>query len=76
MPKTGFLTPLNDWLKRDKFYNMVKEAFTGDIAKEFFDVDYIMALLDNHRSGKEKNMKRIWSVYSFILWYDQYFVKN
>lgn len=76
MPKTGFLTPLNDWLKRDKFYNMVKDAFTGDIAKEFFDVDYIMALLDNHKSGKEKNMKRIWSIYSFILWYDQYFVKN
>lgn len=76
MPKTGFLTPLNDWLKRDKFYNMVKEAFTSDTAKQFFDCDYIVALLDNHKSGKEKNMKRIWSVYSFILWYDKYFVEN
>ena len=76
MPKTGFLTPLNDWLKRDKFYNMVKEAFTGETAKMFFDCDYIMNLLDNHKSGKEKNMKRIWSVYSFILWYDKYFVEN
>lgn len=76
MPKTGFLTPLNDWLKRDKFYNMVKEAFTSDIAKQFFDCDYIVALLDSHKSGKEKNMKRIWSVYSFILWYDKYFVEN
>lgn len=76
MPKTGFLTPLNDWLKRDEFYQRVKDAFTGDTAKMFFDVDYILQLLDNHRDDKEKNMKRIWSVYSFILWYDKYFKEN
>ncbi|MCD7774543.1 MAG: asparagine synthase (glutamine-hydrolyzing) [Clostridiales bacterium] len=73
MPKTGFLTPLNDWLKRDKYYNMVKSAFQSDTAKEFFNTDYILKLLDNHKNGREKNMKRIWSIYSFILWYDQYF---
>ncbi len=76
MPKTGFLTPLNDWLKRDKYYTMVKTAFESDTAKQFFDCDYIIKLLDNHKSGKEKNMKRIWSIYSFILWYDQYFTQN
>ena len=76
MSKTGFLTPLNDWLKRDKFYNMVKDAFTSETAAMFFDTDYIMALLDNHKNDKEKNMKRIWSVYSFILWYNKYFVEN
>ena len=31
---------------------------------------------DNHKNDKEKNMKRIWSVYSFILWYNKYFVEN
>ncbi len=76
MPKTGFLTPLNDWLKRDEFYQRVKDAFTSDTAKMFFDCDYILQLLDNHKNDKEKNMKRIWSVYSFILWYDKYFVEN
>lgn len=76
MPKTGFLTPLNDWLKRDKYYNMVKEAFMSDTAEMFFDCDYIMKLLDNHKSGREKNMKRIWSVYCFILWYNKYFIEN
>lgn len=76
MPKTGFLTPLNDWLKRDEFYSRVKDAFESDTAKKFFDCDYILALLENHRTDKEKNMKRIWSVYSFILWYNKYFVEN
>lgn len=76
MRKTGFLTPLNDWLKRDEFYNMVKEKFNGDIAKEYFNTDYIMKLLDDHKSGSAHNMKKIWSVYSFILWYEKYFVEN
>ncbi|MDO4847971.1 MAG: asparagine synthase (glutamine-hydrolyzing) [Clostridiaceae bacterium] len=76
MRKTGFLTPLNDWLKRDEFYNMVKEKFNGDVAKEYFNTDYIMKLLDDHKSGSAHNMKKIWSVYSFILWYEKYFVEN
>ena len=76
MRKTGFLTPLNDWLKRDEFYNMVKEKFNGDVAKEYFNTDYIIKLLDDHKSGSAHNMKKIWSVYSFILWYEKYFVEN
>ena len=76
MRKTGFLTPLNDWLRRDEFYNTVKEKFNGDIAKEYFNTDYIMKLLDDHKSGSAHNMKKIWSVYSFILWYEKYFVEN
>lgn len=76
MRKTGFLTPLNDWLKRDEFYSMVKEKFESDEAAMFFNRDYIIKLLDDHKAGKAHNMKKIWSVYSFLLWYDKYFVEN
>ena len=76
MRKTGFLTPLNDWLRRDEYYNMVKEKFEGEVAAKFFNRDYIMKLLDEHKAGTAHNMKKIWSVYSFILWYEKYFVEN
>ena len=76
MKKRGFPVPLNDWLRQDKYYEMVKEKFTGEVAAEFFDRDYIMKLLDDHRDGKAKNMKKIWTVYSFIIWYENYFVRN
>ena len=76
MRKTGFLTPLNDWLRRDEFYNMVKDKFNSDIAKEYFNTDYIMKLLDDHKAGTAHNMKKIWSIYSFILWYEKFFVEN
>ena len=71
-----FLTPLNDWLKQDKYYGMVKEKFEGEVAAEFFNKDYILKLLEDHREGKAKNMKRIWSIYCFILWYEKFFVET
>ncbi len=76
MRKTGFLTPLNDWLKRDEFYSMVKEKFESDEAAMFFNREYIMKLLNEHKAGTAHNMKKIWSVYSFLLWYEKYFVEN
>ncbi len=74
--KLGFPVPLNDWLREDKYYNMVKEKFEGEIADRYFNKEAIMELLQNHKDGKALNMKKIWSVYSFILWYEQFFVLN
>ena len=76
LKKLGFPVPLNDWLREDKYYNMVKEKFTGPVAEKFFNVDEIMRLLDDHKAGKAKNMTKIWSFYSFILWYELYFVNT
>ncbi len=76
MPKIGFITPLNDWLKQEPFASRIREAFASDEAARFFQRDAINKLLDDHLSGKRHNMKRIWSIYSFLLWYDEYFVKR
>lgn len=74
--KLGFPVPLNDWLREDRFYNMVKEKFEGEIADRYFNRDAIMKLLNDHKEGKAHNMKKIWTVYSFILWYEEFFVYN
>ena len=71
--KLGFL---NDWLREDKYYNKVKAAFQSDIAEKFFVTSELMKLLDDHKSGKALNMQKIWSFYTFILWYEQFFVLN
>ncbi len=76
MRKLGFPVPLNDWLKQDKYYNMVLDKFNGDTAKEFFNIHNITQLLNDHRDGKASNMKKIWSIYTFIIWYEEFFVKN
>lgn len=74
--KLGFPVPLSDWLREDKYYNKVKSAFQSDIAEKFFVTGELMKLLDDHKAGKALNMQKIWSFYTFIIWYDQFFVKN
>ncbi len=74
--KLGFPVPLNDWLRQDEYYNRVKAAFESDIADKFFNRDAIMTLLDDHKNGASRNMKKIWTIYTFILWYEQFFVLN
>ncbi len=74
--KLGFPVPLSDWLREEKYYEKVKTAFQSDIAERFFVTGELMKLLDDHKTGKALNMQKIWSFYTFIIWYDQFFVKN
>lgn len=75
-PKLGFPVPLNDWLRQDKYYEMVREKFDGKVAALFFNHDAIRKLLDDHKAGLALNMKKIWTIYSFILWYEEFFINN
>ncbi len=74
MKKLGFPVPLQDWLREDKYYQKVRTAFCSEIADKFFNQEAILELLDEHKANKASNMKKIWTIYSFILWYEQFFV--
>lgn len=71
--KLGFPVPTRVWLKEDKYYNIVKEEFTGKNAEEFFHTEQLVKLLDDHKNGKADNSRRIWTVYTFLIWYKQFF---
>lgn len=72
-PKLGFPVPIRVWLKEDKYINIVKEKFESDIAKHYFDTDMLIRLLDEHKAGKFDNSRKIWTVFTFLIWYDVYF---
>ena len=71
--KLGFPVPTRVWLKEDKYYNIVREKFTGEVAEKFFHTEQLVKLLDDHKNGKADNSRRVWTVYTFLVWYDQYF---
>lgn len=71
--KLGFPVPIRVWLKEDKYYNVVKEHFLSDTSEHFFDTDFLMKLLDEHREGKKDNSRKIWTVFIFLVWYNVYF---
>ncbi len=71
--KRGFPVPIRRWLREDDWYLQVREAFAGKTAAHYFHRDYLLALLEAHRSGKEDHSRKIWTVYSFLLWHRIYF---
>ncbi len=71
--KLGFPVPLREWIKTDKLYNIIKEKFNGDSAQLFFDIKKINKLLDEHKTGKRDSYKKVWTIYTFLVWYDIYF---
>lgn len=73
--KLGFPVPIRIWLKEDKYFNIIKEAFESDEAKEFFKTDEIMKFLIDHKEGKADNSRKIWTIYMFLVWHNKYFVQ-
>ena len=71
--KLGFPVPIRVMLKEDKYYEIVKKAFTGRTAEQFFHTEELVKLLDTHKEGKADMSRKIWTVYMFLLWYDVYF---
>ncbi len=71
--KLGFPVPIRIWLREDKYYNIVKEAFTSKAAKQFFNTDEIVKLLDRHKAGKEDNSRKVWTIFMFLTWYKEFF---
>lgn len=74
--KLGFPVPIRVWLKQDKYYGIVKDAFESESAKKFFDTVLLEKLLDDHRGGKADNSRKIWTVFTFLIWYRVYFEHN
>lgn len=74
--KKGFPVPIRYWLREEKYYNIVKEYFEADFASEFFKKDAIMKLLDDHKNGKAQNQRKIWTVFTFLVWYKKFFVEE
>lgn len=71
--KLGFPVPTRVWLKEDKYYGIVKNEFTSPAADKYFHTQHLIALLDAHKNGKADNSRKIWTVYTFLVWYNEFF---
>ena len=74
--KLGFPVPIREWIKEEDFYEEIKNTFSLEIANELFQKDNIMKLLEEHKNGVKDNYRRIWAIYSFIKWYEVFFIRE
>ena len=74
--KLGFIVPIRIWLADEKYNADVRAKFNSDMAAQFFDLDEINAIFKDYVGGNSDNWRKIWTIYTFLVWYEEYFVKR
>jgi len=73
--KRAFATPMDQWLQNDlanKFLDLIDEPNSG--CARFFNKAYIRRIVQLHRERKANYYRRIFTLFSFEIWYRQFIV--
>ena len=71
--KLGFPVPIREWIKDGAFKEDIEKTINSDVANKYFNVKFLNKLFNEHLSGKKDNYRKIWTVYTFIKWYQVFF---
>lgn len=74
--KLGFIVPIRIWMADERYNQDVQRLFNSDIAEKFFNIDEIKAIFDEYVGGESDNWRKVWTIYTFMVWYEEYFVKR
>lgn len=73
--KLGFPSPVASWMNDPKYHDRIVKAFHSDTAQKFFNTEELDYILEQHANGKS-SMQKIFTIYTFILWYQVYFPED
>ena len=74
--KLGFIVPVRIWLADEKYNADVRRLFAGEAAAEFFKPGEIKAIYDEYVGGNSDLWRKVWTIYTFLVWYEEYFIKR
>ncbi len=74
--KLGFIVPVRIWLADENYNGEVRRLFASDIAAQFFNVDEIQSIYAEYIGGNSDLWRKVWTIYTFLVWYEEYFVKR
>ena len=69
--KLGFPVPIRFWLK-EELHEWAKEIIKQSQTDQYLNKSYILSLLEDHKNGKFDYSRQIWTVLTFMVWYDLY----
>ncbi len=70
-PKLGYPVPVRVWL-RNELYEWARDIIQNSTADEWIDKNAALQMLEDHRSGKADNYRKLWSILVFITWHRLY----
>ena len=71
--KLGFIVPIRIWMADERYNKDVREKLFGESSKKFFNQDKVKEIFDDYVGGNSDNWRKIWTLYTFLVWYDIYF---
>lgn len=74
--KLGFIVPIRIWMADSRYNQDVQAKFHSEMAAKFFNVEEINAIFDEYIGGNSDNWRKVWTIYTFLVWYEEYFVKR
>ena len=74
--KLGFVVPIRMWMADSRYNADVIRLFNSDIADKFFNRDEINKIFDDYLNVDSDNWRKVWTIYTFLVWYEEYFVKR
>ncbi|RXZ02160.1 asparagine synthase (glutamine-hydrolyzing) [Fictibacillus sp. S7] len=73
--KLGFPVPIRHWLKNelsDWAYLLINQSET----EYLFDKVFLLNLLKEHQLGKKDNSRKLWTVFTFMIWHQIFIEKK
>lgn len=74
--KLGFIVPIRIWMADERYNQDVQAKFHSEMAEQFFNTEEINAIFDEYVGGNSDNWRKVWVIYTFLVWYEEYFVKR
>ena len=74
--KLGFIVPIRIWMADDRYNQDVRAKFHSKMAEKFFNMEEINTIFDEYVGGNSDNWRKVWTIYTFLVWYEEYFVKR
>lgn len=74
--KLGFVVPIRMWMADERYNSDVIRLFNSDIADKFFNRDEINKIFNDYLNVDSDNWRKVWTIYTFLVWYEEYFEKR
>ena len=74
--KLGFIVPIRIWMADERYNQDVQAKFHSEMAAKFFNIEEIQAIFDDYVGGNSDNWRKVWTIYTFLVWYEEYFIKR
>jgi len=72
--KQMFPLPLVEWMREERYRALLEAEFEKNTAKKYFKTEELMRILNTHREGRRGSTSKLWTLYSFFLWYREFFI--